>query len=155
MNLKVLITHEQRKTPIITAKFSKHLQYCSAVTLFYMHVHTWCHAAFHMENAINFCGNKKLHVSRHGILCGFDMRVSMTHVIYTTCNLAMEAFDENDYCHDKSQYSLVGKCIVVNHDVLSLILYFAGIRMPNKVDGKHAASNCREVPPSCIDINQG
>ena len=67
----------------------------------------------------------------------------MTHVIYTARLLAMEVSNtihKKDYSH-KSHYSLSGKCILANYIILSVTLYFAGIRMPTKVNGTHAASN--------------
>ena len=39
-----------------------------------------------------------------------------------------------------------GRWIVANYVVLSVTLHFAGMGMPNKYDGKYAASNWREGP---------
>ena len=63
-------------------------------------------------------------------------------IVYTTWDLAMEAsytIHENDYWHNKQQYSLIGKYIVANYVLLSITLYFAGIAM-NTVDSKQAAN---------------
>ena len=53
-------------------------------------VHVWCHAVFLVENSTITCGNKILHVTRHGILHGIYMQVYTTCVIYTGQLLAME-----------------------------------------------------------------
>ena len=89
-----------------------------------MRVHTWCHAVFHVESSIITHGIKILHLTRRGVLCGIYTWVYMTHVIYTGRLLAMEAsytIRGNDYWHDKSQYSLAGKCILANYVMLSVI----------------------------------
>ena len=108
-----------------------------------MHVHTWCHTVFHMEASIISHGNKILNVTRRVISRGIYTCVYTTRVIYTAQLLAMEAsytIHESDYQH-KSQYSLASKCILANYVILSVTLYFAGITMPTKVNGTHAASN--------------
>ena len=69
----------------------------------------------------------------------------------------MEAFytiHKNDYQHDKSHYSLTGKCILANYIKLSVTLYFLGIGMSNKIDGKYAASNWKEATLSCFGITE-
>ena len=67
------------------------------------------------------------------------------HVIYTVPNLAVEAsytILKINYQHNKSRYTLAGgMCIAANYIVISVTLYFVGIGTPNKIDGKHAASN--------------
>lgn len=89
-----------------------------------------------MKNPINSHVNKTLHMMRCGNLLGIDMQVSMTHVIYMT-----QAIHENDYEHNKSHYSLTGKCLVANYIILSFIMYIAGIGMLNMqsatVDNPH------------------
>ena len=73
------------------------LQYRSIITSFSTSVHACCHAVFHVESS---CGNKILHVTRHGISCGIYTRVYTTHVIYTARLLTVEAsytIHENNY----------------------------------------------------------
>ena len=89
-----------------------------------MHVHAWCHAVFHVESSIITHGIKILHLTRCGVSRGIYTQVYMTRVIYTGRLLAMEAsytIHDNDYWHDKSQYSLTSKCILANYIILSVI----------------------------------
>ena len=47
-----------------------------------------------------------------------DIGISPPGIVYMTQDLAMEAsytIHENNYWHNKYQYSLVGKCIVANY----------------------------------------
>ena len=65
------------------------------------------------------------------------MAFTQDKTFYTTQDLDMENFyiiDENDYWHDKLQYSHAGKCIVTNCAILSVTLYIAGIWTPNGKD---------------------
>ena len=59
---------------------------------------------------------------------------------------------ENNYWHDKPQYSHTGKCIVGNYVVLSvtLHLYIAGMGTLNKVNGQHVASNWKEANQAAL-----
>ena len=54
---------------------------------------------------------------------------------------------------EKSQYTFADSCIVVYYVILLVSLYFAGIGMPNKIDGKHATGNCRKALSSHFDAN--
>ena len=63
--------------------------------------------------------------------------------IYMTRDLPCVAIHQNNYRHNRPQDYYAGKCKTAKYIVLSVIMYFAGIGMPKKVDDKYmyAASN--------------
>ena len=64
-----------------------------------------------------------------------ESQVAFTYVwVYMTQDLSMEdsyIIHENDYWHNKPQYSHADKRIVANCSVLSVTSYITGIGMPN------------------------
>ena len=80
------------------------------------------------------------------------------HVIYTVPNLAVEAsytILKINYWHNKSHYTLAGgMSIAADYIVISVTLYFVSIETPNKINGKHAASNWRAAPLSHFSITE-